>query len=82
MPKLTDIYGEADRLARETAPGMAHWAGTGPAGATCKTCAELKPGGKPNMGQCRRWRRAYPKGKWLSFNATTPACKWWEKKGG
>jgi hypothetical protein len=28
-----------ERMARKTPAGMAHWAGTGPAGTTCAACA-------------------------------------------
>jgi hypothetical protein len=36
---LTSIDPELDRLVKLTKPGMAHWAGTGPAGTTCEGCA-------------------------------------------
>jgi hypothetical protein len=38
VPHLTSIEPELDRLVKQTLPGMAHWAGTGPAGTTCEQC--------------------------------------------
>jgi hypothetical protein len=38
VPHLTSIDPEFDRLVKQTLPGMAHWAGTGPAGTTCEQC--------------------------------------------
>src|SRR5438045_21895 len=35
---LTIIDPELERLRRQTHSGMAHWAGTGPSGATCRQC--------------------------------------------
>ncbi len=35
---LTSPNPELDRLAEQTPPGMAHWSGTGPNGATCGSC--------------------------------------------
>jgi len=39
MRNLTVIDEELERAERQTAPGMAHWAGSGPDGATCGKCA-------------------------------------------
>jgi hypothetical protein len=41
MPYLTSINPALDRQVANTYPGQAHWAGTGPDGATCKECAFL-----------------------------------------
>jgi hypothetical protein len=38
MPHLTSIDPELDKRVKATPPGMAHWAGTGPDGATCGQC--------------------------------------------
>jgi hypothetical protein len=38
VPHLTAIDPELDRLVKQTLPGMAHWAGTGPADTTCGGC--------------------------------------------
>jgi hypothetical protein len=35
---LTSPNPELDKKVRSTVPGMAHWAGTGPEGATCGGC--------------------------------------------
>jgi hypothetical protein len=40
-PHLTSANPELDRLIRATPPGMAHWAGTGPAGTVCEGCAHF-----------------------------------------
>ena len=38
-PGLTRPNEALERLADATVPGMAHWSGTGPEGATCGKCA-------------------------------------------
>jgi hypothetical protein len=38
MRNLTVVNPELDRLVKQTLPGMAHWAGTGPPGTTCEQC--------------------------------------------
>jgi hypothetical protein len=38
-PYLTSVNPTLDRLAAATDCGQAHWAGTGPEGATCGQCA-------------------------------------------
>jgi hypothetical protein len=38
MRNLTVIDAELERAEKQTAPGMAHWAGSGPIGATCGKC--------------------------------------------
>jgi hypothetical protein len=40
-PYLTSVNPTLDRLAAATDCGQAHWAGTGPEGATCGQCAFL-----------------------------------------
>ncbi len=37
--RLTQMYDDvSERGFQETAPGMAHWAGSGPTGTTCREC--------------------------------------------
>jgi len=38
MDHLTSTNPELERAAAKTYPGMAHWAGSGPAGETCGKC--------------------------------------------
>lgn len=38
MRGLTVIDADLERAEMQTAPGMAHWAGSGPAGAKCGNC--------------------------------------------
>ena len=47
MSKFTHIYENVtpDQINR-THPGMAHWAGTGPEGKTCRECADYCWGGR------------------------------------
>lgn len=38
---LTSVNPQLDAMISDTIPGMAHWAGSGPPGATCGKCAFL-----------------------------------------
>ena len=70
-----------------TPPGMAHWAGTGPIGTTCRECSswitsgrwsDAGPGGsgEPLAGRCRAYKRL---GMLKTFGPpishATPSCK-------
>lgn len=72
-----------------TPPGMAHWAGTGPAGTTCRECRwwmttgkwseDQGPGGggAPLPARCRRYKAfGMLKRFGPALNHDTPSCKY------
>lgn len=78
---LTEPNQELARLVRATPHGMAHWAGTGPAGATCGRCTHYGYSvwtGHRKPNNCALYysrmgvhgRRPLPE--------TTPSCKYFE----
>jgi hypothetical protein len=80
---LTEPNPELAKLIRATPHGMAHWAGTGPAGASCDRCA--------HYGYFDQNGRRKPNGCALYFARTgvhgrdqlpkgTPACKYFNEK--
>jgi hypothetical protein len=52
-PHRTSPDPQFDRRVQATAPGMAHFAGTGPQGTTCDACAHLTP----RYRLCRQYER-------------------------
>ena len=64
-PYLKTVDPELDRQVRQTYAGQAHWAGTGPQGATCGKCSHWSGGAYSSSGSCReflrRMRSAAPK---------------------
>lgn len=89
---LTRGFGdENERQKQATRPGMAHFAGTGPIGATCASCryreggsrlAELGPHAVVKIG-CSMYRRLMkikPDAKVPTFNSSTPACRHYAKR--
>lgn len=70
-----------DQAARKTYVGMAHFAGTGPAGKTCRTCTHFAPAfkGRSRNRVCHRFKELT--GKWGdSIPAKALACKHYEEK--
>jgi hypothetical protein len=75
---LTSTNPELEQQARCTPAGMAHWSGTGPAGATCKQCAHHRDI-TDDRGRARRNRCAQYRTLSGSIGGTvpgdTPACR-------
>ena len=82
MLRLTQMFDpEVERMARETWPGMAHWAMSGPLGAKCMDCRhlDLKKGSRLEAAQCLEYTRlTRRKGKKVPKWA--PACKYFVAK--
>lgn len=76
-PFLTAINPELDRQVRQTFEGQAHFAGTGPKGATCGNCRHWSGDQHSGSAICleywRRVRRAPPK-KGFRVPRDAPAC--------
>lgn len=71
-PNLT----EREQKHNHTVAGMAHWAGTGPPGTTCATCAFY-------FGWCRKFREMMKTGgqrTQLKIPDNIPSCKYYEKR--
>jgi len=78
MTPLTAIF-DVDEAASRTPPGMAHWAGTGPAGEQCMRCSHYAKGralaaGGRSQGHCRKYAEMMD-GSIVKFSEHTPACK-------
>ena len=73
---------ELARLVRATPHGMAHWAGTGPVGATCGRCTHYgyfdQNGRRKPNGCARYFALMHAHGKY-PLPETTPACKYFEQ---
>ena len=75
---LTVMFDEvAERGRRETPRGMAHWAGTGPAGMRCADCAHFSNKTK-TKGRCSKFAKLMRK-HGPEFSGRTPACKYFAK---
>jgi hypothetical protein len=75
---LTRAYGEdVERRIDLTHRGQAHWAGTGPEGATCASCRLLvqRRGGK---GRCLQFTRLMRGREGPLIPATAASCKLYE----
>lgn len=91
---LTDMFDSSFESAyRKTPPGMAHLAGSGPAGRVCRECTRFYfEKGKPEYwaasnkvcgntlkpARCSKFREM-TKVKGAKFPAETPACKYFEQ---
>jgi hypothetical protein len=87
MRNLTVVNPELDRLVKQTSPGMAHWAGTGPANTTCEQCrffgyeAPVRNGHgtKNHPTSCRRFFQLM-KQHGRPLRPSTPSCRHFEAK--
>lgn len=89
--KRTKMYGEAESAQHEqTVPGMAHFAGTGPAGMACFQCSHWNSGDILTAGRhVNGWLRAQPCRRFKELtdldgpavSPTAPACRHFEKSG-
>ena len=59
-----------------TVPGMAHFAGTGPAGRTCGECRFLVKVPRGNNQRCEKYRQMMDEYGAVNIPETTPACKY------
>lgn len=81
MPEQSEIFGKPRRHTRLKGTGYAGTPGTGPAGETCKTCAQLRAHVRTYGSRTRRWYKcARVK---VTYSADTdirldaPACHAW-----
>lgn len=86
--KLTVLDLSFENMVARTPAGMAHWAGTGPKGATCRECSFYLPngysssktarGGLLKNGPCKKYiDMTGVDNKRTPFE--TPSCKYFEK---
>lgn len=61
-------------------PGMAHFAGTGPDGATCGGCSHWHPIPRANKQHCRKYVQLTGDSKGKPIPSSTWACRWWVKR--
>ena len=82
MLHLTSIFDpEVERGRRETPPGMAHWAGSGPVGAKCTDCRhlDLAKDSKIEKARCLKYALLMRRlGK--KFSKRTAACKYFDAR--
>ncbi len=82
MLHLTSISGpEVERAWRETPPGMAHWAASGPPETKCVDCRhlDLAKDSKIEKARCRKYATLMRRpGK--KFSKRTAACKFFEAR--
>lgn len=69
-----------DRMARDTVPGMAHFAGTGPKGKCCGDCVELMPRTGARGYGCERYRRMMGRQPENEIPRQAKACKYFEPR--
>lgn len=77
------------RLMRQSKPGQAHWAGTGPEGKRCHHCIHWKPEGSTGYtakgdlkpGRCGQYRKMMGKSG-PAFSHTQLACRFFEQAPG
>lgn len=80
---LTDMFDEtAEKGFRKTPDGMAHWAGTGPKGRSCRECIHYDADkryrtGMLRPGRCKKYG-AMMRRKGPTFPHETQACKHFE----
>jgi hypothetical protein len=68
-PNLTQAHpSELAQQIRNTAPGQAHWAGTGPAGRTCGECEHFN-----------YWRQIYNRSGAITHTEQHQGCKKYEQ---
>lgn len=85
--KLTVLDIKFENLVARTPAGMAHWAGTGPEGKTCRECSnyvfngytssKVSNGGALKKGPCQKYVDRFGKGK--NFPFETSSCKYFEQ---
>lgn len=84
---LTEPHGERmARLMRQSKPGQAHWAGTGPEGKRCHGCANWQPEGQSGYtakgelrpGRCAQYRKMTGRSG-PAFPHTQLACRFFEQ---
>ncbi len=79
----TPMVGD-DIAAHRTVPGMAHIAGTGPAGQRCRTCEAFElERGSSRAGRCGTFHAMggrLPKSTSGLISSDTPACKHWRAR--
>src|SRR4051794_17086014 len=76
--ELTDASSVARRDLARTLPGMAHFAGGGPPGATCVHCAHWQRPAPNQKHICQKFIELTPRGPAKPVPGRTPACKYFE----
>jgi hypothetical protein len=82
MRYLTSTNPELEKLARSTPRGMAHWAGTGPVGASCDKCVHhadinVAGGKRVKHNRCLKFYRMMGRPGGVA-SPDTPACRHFE----
>jgi hypothetical protein len=83
MDNLTQPDADLAHKIKSTVPGMAHWAGSGPAGAKCGGCAWFKSvtRGLGASTRCEKYSRMMDgRVGAKKLPPDTPACKYFEAK--
>lgn len=71
---LTSLDPDFDRKVRATIEGMAHWAGTGPAGTCCGDCVFLVKRGWLGYG-CEKYMKLTGRTPATELPRQTPSCR-------
>ena len=83
-PYLTRPNEALEKMADATVPGMAHWAGSGPPGKTCRTCKYFGNrrdfGGKVRLRRCSKYTALTQKIGPEPIPAVTAACRHYDPK--
>jgi hypothetical protein len=81
--KLTHIFDPVVEIGWQSTPrGMAHWAGTGPPGATCQFCTHFQADKRGRHGYCQKYRELMcgRVKKPVKFARDTKACHYYGYK--
>lgn len=78
---LTEPNPDLARMIRNTPDGMAHWAGSGPEGKTCKTCAHYgavfpREGTTKYQDRCKLYQQRAGGRVGGKIPSATAACKY------
>jgi hypothetical protein len=74
---LTNTYpAELEAQARQTFPGMAHFAGTGPFATACRDCVFYNN----KTRRCEKYFQLTRR-KGASFPNSAPSCKYFDRRG-
>jgi hypothetical protein len=77
MTEASTVSGEQ---LRKSVPGMAHFAGTGPAGLTCGDCFFWQAIPRSPRQHCAKYRELVRKGPLQAIPHNTPSCRHFEPR--
>jgi hypothetical protein len=78
--ELTDVSSISRDQTASTVPGMAHFAGTGPFGATCGDCSFWQTIPKSQRMHCAKYVRMTKDKVKKPVPSRTPACRHFEER--